>query len=728
MHLVKYPCHKILVLLSFIFFVTIHAQHLEIQGTVQGPSEAEWEHGFVFLSGEFPLFPPWDQTKPVLLDQKNFQFSPKVVALIPGQDLKVKNSDEELHNIHAYGEEGATRFNIPILAKMKTSIRIEKVEVLDLFCDIHAQMRAYILCLENPYFTRLNADGSFDLKSLPDQATEISFWHPYLEPQTLNLSGQSPLIFKTQWRAGFQPKSKTTTAVYKVYSFQEIAQEITKRLEEVPALPKEQAFAILDDCYFTLYEAGGMETAVRFHLSGGRAFLHEQGFRDIKTALRDPSASQSIQIIQKLTQDLRAGAEELQSLGIENKPAFSTGAIEFSQKPKRNEYLAQMTTRKLGTLFQETEDLSLAEMILETCRERHTPYIERFLSKFSEGPLKKQILFLKHLRHFPENAQTRCLLLECTNQDSWMLRSTALEVLRLYPGVENIFQKYREDPSPIVQQKAIQGSVYQAGSNCLTVAEPTLQIENPDLRLATVYGLIEVAQRTTEGGLKESIQKRLLRLGADVENRPDIRQELWKFLGPASQEQWIRALSEENPHIREAVLTVAAQHNYELALFLGDGLCDPENRVRLTALLLLSKISENAPLVERIHRWIVLCQTDADVNIQALAKTFEFPQKRSEALADLQLFLNAYASGHLRTAYFFLSTQEQNQVSFSQFARSYWMSSQLQQWFSTATIGDIERESEKVSVQVKLGSPKEGPLVFFILKKDGLFWKITKKQ
>lgn len=715
------------IVVGIFFLLPLSAQNLEIQGKVEGPPEIEWEHGFVFLTGTFPVSSSSGVPKPAVLDQKDFQFYPRVVALAPGQELKVKNSDNELHNVHGYGEDGLTRFNVPVVAGMKTTLRTDRVEVIDIFCDIHAQMRAYILCLENPYFTRLNSDGTFFLKSLPDQAQTISFWHPYLEPRTQKIEGTLPILFKTGWRTGFQPKSATERLLFTVYSFREISEEIENRLKEVLTLPKEQAFGVIDDCYFTLYEAGGMETAVRFHLSGRRAFVHEQGFRDIKEALREASLENGAKRIDALILDLKMSAEELKTLGIENKPEFSTGSIQFSQKPKRNEYLTQTTTRKLVTLFQETKDLSIAEMILETCFERGTPYLERFLLKFSEYETPKQILLLKHLKHFSDQAQTRSFLIACTKSESWLLRSTALDGLRYYSEVESIFQNFLTDPSPLVQQKALQGLIYQSGSCSLATAEPYLIQENPDLRLSAIYGLIEVAQQQKEGSLVEEIQKRLWAIGEDAENRPDIRQEVWKFLGPKTQSQWIKAMSEENPQVREGVLYTAVQHNYEVALFLRDGLCDPESRVRLTALLLLSRIPENAPLVERLRRWISVAQKDGDLNIQNIAKTWTLEAKKNEALSDLQLFCNAYELGHLRTAYFFLSEQEKKNTSFTQFSRSYWKNPQLKQWFAGATFTVMESDLDRVSVQVKLGGLDGVAPVFFILTKEELFWKITKK-
>lgn len=713
-------------LLFFFFcsFTQFFSQQQEVFGSIQGPDQVEWTHGFVFLPGNYPLMEGWRVSNPEVLDQKDFQFVPLVIALTQGQKLKIKNSDYELHNVHGYGENGLTRFNVPVLAQMRHSILVEKAEVIDIFCDIHAQMRAYILCLENPYFRRLNSDGSFELKSLPDQANQLMFWHPYLEPRQISIPlKKEPILIQTTWRLGYTPKKENISYEFTVHSFQEIVKEISFRLQEIPQKNKEEGYAILDNCYFTFYEAGGMETAVRFHLSGREAFLHEQLFRDIKNALKLEQKEKVLYFVAELTKELTDAAEELQVLGIQNKSEYSTGSIDLNQKTAGNEYLKRMTTRKLFSLFSETENLELPAIILQTLFERKQPYLERFLKVFEELSSNKQIVLLKHLALFAPADFAQKKLEESLSSPSWLLRSVALETLRLFPNTLEFMKQSIEDSSPVVRQKAVQGWILQSKENALQMAKIFLQNPDPDLRLAAIYGLIEIAKLTkNEVALKE-IQETLLAVSSNADNRPDVRLEIWKYLGTRCKAQWLYALCEENPNVRENVLLVAILHNWESTFFMQDALSDFETRVRLNALIALKNIPQNGPIVERCARWIAFLMEDSDPNISQLARSFILPEIKDFPQQDLAHFLNAYASGHLRSAYFLLSVSEKQKQPFSLFAKSYWMNSSLSVLFSQAKIQSFSEEDYGYIAKVQLGNQ----LFSFQLIKEGLFWKINQK-
>lgn len=129
------------------------------------------------LSGTYP--PP---SEPVLLDQHGCDYSPHMVAMVVGQQLKIRNSDETLHNIHPRPQAN-TEFNVGQPRKGMESLKtLDKAEMLiPVGCDVHPWMRAFISVLPNPFFVVTGEDGTFEIKGLPAGEYEIEAAHGKLK-------------------------------------------------------------------------------------------------------------------------------------------------------------------------------------------------------------------------------------------------------------------------------------------------------------------------------------------------------------------------------------------------------------------------------------------------------------------------------------------------------------------------------------------------------------------
>jgi hypothetical protein len=129
------------------------------------------------VSGTFP--PP---AEPVVLDQSGCDYSPHMVAIMVGQQLKIRNSDDTLHNIHPRPQANA-EFNVGQPRKGMESLKtFDKPEMLiPVGCDVHPWMRAFISVLSNPYFAVTGEDGAFEIKGLPAGEYEIEAAHGKLK-------------------------------------------------------------------------------------------------------------------------------------------------------------------------------------------------------------------------------------------------------------------------------------------------------------------------------------------------------------------------------------------------------------------------------------------------------------------------------------------------------------------------------------------------------------------
>ena len=124
-------------------------------------------------------------TTPAVIDQHGCGYMPHVLGLMAGQSLKILNSDDTLHNIHALPKLNA-QFNLAMPKFLKEKEHtFEKPEVMiPVKCDVHSWMSSYIGVLSHPYFAVSGDDGSFDLSKLPAGTYTIEAWHEKYGAQT----------------------------------------------------------------------------------------------------------------------------------------------------------------------------------------------------------------------------------------------------------------------------------------------------------------------------------------------------------------------------------------------------------------------------------------------------------------------------------------------------------------------------------------------------------------
>jgi hypothetical protein len=112
-------------------------------------------------------------------------YTPHVLGLVAGQQLDIINSDETLHNIHAFPEKNEA-FNLGMPVKgMKYTKKFDKPEVMvKIKCDVHGWMLAWAGVLPHPFFAVTAADGSFTIPNLPPGTYTIEAWQEKLGTQT----------------------------------------------------------------------------------------------------------------------------------------------------------------------------------------------------------------------------------------------------------------------------------------------------------------------------------------------------------------------------------------------------------------------------------------------------------------------------------------------------------------------------------------------------------------
>lgn len=125
---------------------------------------------------------------PVAIDQKDCMYTPRVVGVVAGGKLGVRNSDGTFHNVRGTVD-GKALWNKPHpKGEPELALDTPKAgDVIDLVCDVHPWMHAYAVVMDHPFFAVTGEDGAFELKGLPPGSYTLEAWHPTLGTKTLNV-------------------------------------------------------------------------------------------------------------------------------------------------------------------------------------------------------------------------------------------------------------------------------------------------------------------------------------------------------------------------------------------------------------------------------------------------------------------------------------------------------------------------------------------------------------
>lgn len=137
-----------------------------------GRRKADLSEVVVFLDGV--------RVKPrpatVSMAMKGKTFTPHVVAVPVGGTVEFPNEDPIFHN--AFSVSGPNRFDLPLYKRPKSGAQtFQHPGVVKVYCNIHPQMSAVVVVVDNPYFTRVASDGTFTVENVPAGKHRLKAWH-----------------------------------------------------------------------------------------------------------------------------------------------------------------------------------------------------------------------------------------------------------------------------------------------------------------------------------------------------------------------------------------------------------------------------------------------------------------------------------------------------------------------------------------------------------------------
>jgi plastocyanin len=174
---------KILIILFVIITNSIIPKSMaKAEGTIDGIIKArgvrDARNVVVYLENVEGVFKPPEE-KPVI-GQKNLIFNPHVLPVLVGTTVKFPNNDNVKHNV--FSPSKAKKLNLGTYGSgIVREVTFDKLGSVSLLCNVHAEMSAFVVVLENPYFALTDTDGKFTIQGVPPGTYTIKTWHEKLK-------------------------------------------------------------------------------------------------------------------------------------------------------------------------------------------------------------------------------------------------------------------------------------------------------------------------------------------------------------------------------------------------------------------------------------------------------------------------------------------------------------------------------------------------------------------
>lgn len=137
---------------------------------------------------------PAPTPRPVHLDQRGCEFTPRAQVVALGSTLRIASSDPTLHNVHGRLLDGRNVFNVGMApGTPPLSLVLNHGGPIRVGCDVHAWMGAWILVVGHRFAALTNRAGRFAFPAPPSGSYELRLWHPQIGQRALELQvGDGP--------------------------------------------------------------------------------------------------------------------------------------------------------------------------------------------------------------------------------------------------------------------------------------------------------------------------------------------------------------------------------------------------------------------------------------------------------------------------------------------------------------------------------------------------------
>ena len=137
----------------------------------------------------------------VEMDQKGCSFIPRVVIVPAGGSVEFLNSDRLLHNLHSVSRDNPT-FNRTQPRNRAIPVPFPKPEIVQVNCDLHSWMRAWVVVADHPFYALSGDGGEFALPNVPPGKYVLQTWH-----ETLGIASREVTVGSDDARVTIEVKA-----------------------------------------------------------------------------------------------------------------------------------------------------------------------------------------------------------------------------------------------------------------------------------------------------------------------------------------------------------------------------------------------------------------------------------------------------------------------------------------------------------------------------------------
>jgi plastocyanin len=118
------------------------------------------------------------------LNQLECVFRPHVVITGVNQEFTINNHDHTLHNVRtiSFMNDAINKIQmyIPGGEAPSDKVTFSETEVVEVKCDVHGWMKAFVHVVDHPYYVVTSDTGEFEFTGLPKGKYTINVWHEKL--------------------------------------------------------------------------------------------------------------------------------------------------------------------------------------------------------------------------------------------------------------------------------------------------------------------------------------------------------------------------------------------------------------------------------------------------------------------------------------------------------------------------------------------------------------------
>jgi plastocyanin len=162
-----------------------------LSGSITSTPAAAAKNAVVYLEDG-----PEDKPVNGIMDNRQMTFVPHVLVVTAGAKVTFSNSDPFPHNVFSPDNE---KWDMGMIPAHGVRVRkFEKPGSYTVLCNVHPNMKAYILVVPSGHFAKADKNGAYSISDVPAGKHKVSVWAPGVKPeqQEVTLEGDKTLAFE----------------------------------------------------------------------------------------------------------------------------------------------------------------------------------------------------------------------------------------------------------------------------------------------------------------------------------------------------------------------------------------------------------------------------------------------------------------------------------------------------------------------------------------------------